>query len=170
MYAVIETGGKQYRVKEGDVITVEKLGIEAGEKVKFENVLVMGEGSDIQIGTPYLDSAVFGEVVENGKGDKVVIYKYKSKKDSRTKQGHRQPFTKVEITGIGEDKPKAAAAEPAEEAPKAEAAEEAAGTESGGVSMSMKKDELIAYAEEHNIEINKSATKQEIIDKINESK
>ena len=80
MYAVIETGGKQYRVTEGDVITIEKLGVEAGEKVDFDKVLVIGEGSDIKIGTPYVDAAVSGKVVENGKGEKVVIYKYKAKK------------------------------------------------------------------------------------------
>ena len=100
MYAVIETGGKQYRGKEGDVIVVEKLGAEAGEKVEFDKVLVMGEGADIQVGTPYVGSKVYGTVVENGKGKKVVIFKYKAKKDYRKKQGHRQPYTMVKIESI----------------------------------------------------------------------
>ena len=165
MYAIIETGGKQYRVQEGDVITIEKLNAEVGEKVTFDKVLVMGEGADAKIGTPYVGENVYGEVVENGKGKKVIIYKYKAKKDYRKKQGHRQPFTKVEITGIGADKQTAKkAAAPAEkpaEAPVAEAKE--------SVSMSMKKDELIAFAEAHDIKVDAKATKQAIIDTINEN-
>lgn len=165
MYAIIETGGKQYRVQEGDVITIEKLNAEVGEKVTFDKVLVMGEGADAKIGTPYVGENVYGEVVENGKGKKVIIYKYKAKKDYRKKQGHRQPFTKVEITGIGADKQSAKkAAAPAEkpaEAPAAEAKE--------SVSMSMKKDELIAFAEAHDIKVDAKATKQAIIDTINEN-
>ena len=100
MYAVIETGGKQYRVKEGDVIVVEKLKAEVGEKVEFDRVLCLGEGDKVTIGQPYLDSAVTGQIVENGKGEKVIIFKYKSKKDYRKKQGHRQPFSKVEILSL----------------------------------------------------------------------
>ena len=165
MYAIIETGGKQYRVQEGDVITIEKLNAEVGEKVTFDKVLVMGEGADAKIGTPYVGENVYGEVVENGKGKKVIIYKYKAKKDYRKKQGHRQPFTKVEITGIGADKqPAKKAAAPAEkpaEAPAAKAKE--------SVSMSMKKDELIAFAEAHDIKVDAKATKQAIIDTINEN-
>ena len=165
MYAIIETGGKQYRVQEGDVITIEKLNAEVGEKVTFDKVLVMGEGADAKIGTPYVGENVYGEVVENGKGKKVIIYKYKAKKDYRKKQGHRQPFTKVEITGIGADKqPAKKAAAPAEkpaEAPSAEAKE--------SVSMSMKKDELIAFAEAHDIKVDAKATKQAIIDTINKN-
>ena len=165
MYAIIETGGKQYRVQEGDVITIEKLNAEVGEKVTFDKVLVMGEGADAKIGTPYVGENVYGEGVENGRGKKVIIYKYKAKKDYRKKQGHRQPFTKVEITGIGADKqPAKKAAAPAEkpaEAPAAEAKE--------SVSMSMKKDELIAFAEAHDIKVDAKATKQAIIDTINEN-
>ena len=165
MYAIIETGGKQYRVQEGDVITIEKLNAEVGEKVTFDKVLVMGEGADAKIGTPYVGENVYGEVVENGKGKKVIIYKYKAKKDYRKKQGHRQPFTKVEITGIGADKqPAKKAAAPAEKpagAPAAEAKE--------SVSMSMKKDELIAFAEAHDIKVDAKATKQAINDTINEN-
>ena len=158
MYAVIETGGKQYRVKEGDVIVVEKLGVEAGEKVEFDKVLVMGEGADIQVGTPYVGSKVYGTVVENGKGKKVVIFKYKAKKDYRKKQGHRQPYTMVEITGIGTDKPAAAPA--AEEVPEAEE------TKAAKSLKSMLKAELIEYAKENNIEIDEKATKAVIIETI----
>ena len=101
MFAVIETGGKQYRVQEGDVLTIEKLNVGAGEKVEFDKVLVLAKEGDLKVGAPYVEGAkVFGEVVENGKGQKVIIYKYKSKKDYRKKQGHRQPYTKVEITAI----------------------------------------------------------------------
>jgi len=120
MYAVIKTGGKQYKVKEGDVITVEKIKKQAGEKVVFDEVLMIGEGKKTEIGTPYLDAAkVYGYVVENGKGDKLIIYKYKAKKDYRKKQGHRQPYSMVEITGINEDKPRP---EKKEEPEKTEAA------------------------------------------------
>ena len=86
MYAVIETGGKQYRVQEGDVITIEKLKAEVGETVAFDKVLVLGEGKDVKVGTPYVDAVVTGSVVENGKGQKVIIFKYKAKKDYRKKQ------------------------------------------------------------------------------------
>ena len=106
MYAVIETGGKQYRVQEGDIITIEKLAVEPEAKVEFDKVLIMGEGADIQVGAPYIEGTkVYGSVLENGKGKKVIIFKYKSKKDYRKKQGHRQPYTMVQITGLGEDKP-----------------------------------------------------------------
>ena len=88
MYAVIETGGKQYRVQEGDVITVEKLDVNAGDKVTFDKVLVLNDGKELKVGTPYLDAAVTATAVENGKGQKVIIFKYKAKKDYRKKQGH----------------------------------------------------------------------------------
>ena len=164
MYAVIETGGKQYRVQEGDVITIEKLAVEAGDKVEFDKVLVIGEGAEIKIGAPYVDGAkVFGDVIENGKGKKVIIFKYKSKKDYRKKQGHRQPYTMVEITGIGADKAKKAAA-------KVEVAEEVAPVEEKPAKApsikSMKKDELIAFAKENNIAIDEKATKSVIIEAI----
>jgi len=101
MYAVIETGGKQYRVQEGDVITIEKLKVEAGEKIEFDKVMVLSDGKEVQVGAPYLaETKVFGSVVENGKAQKVIIFKYKSKKDYRKKQGHRQPYTMVEITSL----------------------------------------------------------------------
>lgn len=161
MYAIVETGGKQYRVTEGDVITVERLKAEAGEEVAFDKVLVLGEGGEISVGTPYVEAAqVFGKVVEHGKGEKVIIFKYKSKKDYRKKQGHRQPYTMIEITGVGTGKAKA----PKAEAPKAEAAVPA---ENAAPSLkSMKKDELIAFAKEKGIEIDEKATKPVIIEAI----
>ena len=155
MYAVIETGGKQYRVQEGDVITVEKLNAEAGDVVTFDKVLVLGEGKDVKVGTPYLDAAVTGTVVENGKGQKVIIFKYKAKKDYRKKQGHRQPYTMVKIESLTGEAPK-------KEAPKAETAV----AETKKVSASMKKDELIAFAKENNIAIDEKATKAVIIEAI----
>lgn len=104
MYAVIETGGKQYRVQEGDVITIEKLKVSAGDDIAFDRVLVLNDGEKVQVGSPIIESAkVFGTVVENGKGQKVIIYKYKSKKDYRKKQGHRQPYTMVKIESLSAD-------------------------------------------------------------------
>ena len=101
MYAIIETGGKQYRVQEGDEIIVEKLNAEEGKAVVFDRVLAAGSGADLKVGTPVVaGAAVNATVVENGKGPKVIIYKYKAKKDYRKKKGHRQPFTKVKIDSI----------------------------------------------------------------------
>jgi len=101
MYAIVETGGKQYRVQEGDVIVIEKLNVEAGEEVVFDKVLAAGEGSDIKVGKPYVDGcSVKGSVIENGKGPKVIIFKFKAKKDYRKRQGHRQPYTMVKIESI----------------------------------------------------------------------
>ncbi len=101
MYAVIETGGKQYKVQEGDVISVEKLGLSEGEAVEFTKVLIFSDGNEIKFGTPVLENAkVLGNVVENGKGKKVIIFKYKAKKDSKKKRGHRQPFSTVKIDKI----------------------------------------------------------------------
>lgn len=101
MYAIIKTGGKQYMVNEGDIITIEKLGAARGEKVLFEEVLaVSGEGG-LQIGKPVVNGAkVEATVVEEGRGKKIIVFKYKPKKDYRKKQGHRQPFTKVRIDKI----------------------------------------------------------------------
>lgn len=101
MYAVIETGGKQYKVEEGDVLNVEKLDVEAGDHVTIDKVLVLSDESGVKVGTPYVEGAsVEADVVENGKAQKVVIFKYKSKKDYRKKQGHRQPYTKLEIKSV----------------------------------------------------------------------
>ena len=155
MYAIIETGGKQYKVQAGDQIRVEKLNVEDGGAVVFDKVLAAGEGADIKIGAPYLEGVtVEGTAVESGKGDKVIIFKYKAKKDYRKKQGHRQPYTMVKIESLGGEAPKAAA--------KAEATED---TEKK-VSASMKKDELIAFAAENNIEVDAKATKAVIIETI----
>ncbi|MBQ8563936.1 MAG: 50S ribosomal protein L21 [Firmicutes bacterium] len=153
MYAVIEAGGKQYRVQEGDVITVEKIKAEVGEAVTFNTLLISAEG-EVKVGAPYLNEVVTGTVVEHGKGQKVIIFKYKAKKDYRKKQGHRQPYTMVKIEALGGAAPKkeAVVAEEVKEAKK--------------VSASMKKDELIAFAKENNIEIDEKATKAVIIETI----
>ena len=101
MYAVIETGGKQYKVSEGDVIYIEKLDVEAGADIAFDKVLLIGEGSNVKVGAPAVDGvSVAGKVIKNDKAKKVVVYKYKPKKGYHKKQGHRQPYTKVEITKI----------------------------------------------------------------------
>ena len=101
MYAVIETGGKQYKVSEGDVIYVEKLDVEAGAEVSFDKVLLVGEGNDVKVGAPVVDGAtVSGKVIKNDKAKKVVVYKYKPKKGYHKKHGHRQPYSKVEISKI----------------------------------------------------------------------
>ncbi len=101
MYAVIKTGGKQYRVQKDDVIYVEKLDAKEGDAVNFD-VLMLGKDDGVVIGTPVVEGAkVGGEVLGQVKSAKVVVYKYKSKKNERRKQGHRQPYTKVKITEIG---------------------------------------------------------------------
>ena len=101
MYAVIKTGGKQYRVQQGDVIFVEKLNAQADEAVTFDEVLLVGDADQSKVGTPVVEGAkVEGKVLAQVKGKKVVVYKYKAKKNERKKQGHRQPYTKVEITAI----------------------------------------------------------------------
>ncbi len=177
MYAVIETGGKQYRVKAGDVITVEKLDAKIGEKIKFDKVLMSGDGKDLEIGKPYVNTEVVGEVVESGKGKKVIIFKYKAKKDYRKKQGHRQPYTMIKIVSVGNEvapKSSATKAETKVETPKKEASQKnntkkTETIEKKTASMSMKKDELIAFAQENNIKVDAKATKQVILDKINEN-
>lgn len=101
MYAVIETGGKQYKVSEGDVIFVEKLGTEEGEAVTFDKVLIIGDGEKVTVGTPVVEgAAVEAKVLKNGKAKKIYVFKMKRKKNYRRKKGHRQPFTKIEITKI----------------------------------------------------------------------
>ena len=101
MYAIIATGGKQYRVSEGDVIYIEKIDAQVDSTVSFD-VLLMGNDGDVKIGTPVVEGVkVEGKVVCQIRGEKIVVYKYKSKKNYRRKQGHRQPYTKVEITKIG---------------------------------------------------------------------
>lgn len=101
MYAVIETGGKQYKVSEGDVLFIEKLELEEGAEVTFDKVLVVADGENIKIGTPAVSGAsVSASVVKNGKSKKIYVFKMKRKKNYRRKKGHRQPFTKVEIKKI----------------------------------------------------------------------
>ena len=101
MYAIIKTGGKQYKVAEGSEIIIEKLNAEEGASVTFEEVLAVGEGDEIKFGRPLIEGAkVTGSVVKNGKGPKIRIFKYKHKTNYRRRQGHRQPFTKVKIEKI----------------------------------------------------------------------
>lgn len=101
MYAIIETGGKQYRVQEGDTLFIEKIEATAGETVEFDKVLVVSNEGNLSVGTPFVEGAkVEASVVEQGKGKKVIVFKYKSKKDYRKKQGHRQPHTKIKIEKI----------------------------------------------------------------------
>lgn len=101
MYAVIETGGKQYRVQEGDVVFVEKLDVAEGETVNFDKVLLLSKEGDLNAGKPYVEGAkVEGTVLEQGKAKKIIVFKYKAKKNERKRKGHRQPFTKVKIDKI----------------------------------------------------------------------
>ena len=101
MYAVIESGGKQHRVVEGEILQVDKLDAVAGDKVKFDKILLVGEGESVKVGTPYVDGTqVEAEVTRQGRADKVKIIKFRRRKHSQKKQGHRQLFTEVKITGI----------------------------------------------------------------------
>lgn len=101
MYAVIVTGGKQYKVSEGDVVYIEKLDAEEGATVTFDKVELVGGNGDLKVGAPYVDGAtVTASVVKNGKGKKITVFKYKPKKNEKKKIGHRQPYTKVQITKI----------------------------------------------------------------------
>ena len=102
MYAVIETGGKQYRVAEGETLRVEKLDASAGDKLTFEPLLVADDGGGVAVGRPKVAGAkVEAEVIEQGLGKKIIIFKYKRRKSYRRKNGHRQPFTALKITAIG---------------------------------------------------------------------
>ena len=101
MYAVIEACGKQYKVTKGDVVFFEKLDAEEGKKVTFDKVVLLSDDGKVEVGAPYVKGIkVEGKVVAHGKGKKIVVFKYKAKKNYRRKQGHRQPYTKVEITAI----------------------------------------------------------------------
>lgn len=114
MYAIIESCGRQYKVAEGDVVFFEKLEAEEGKKVTFDNVILVSEDGKVQVGNPYVKGVkVEGKVVSHGKHKKIIVFKMKAKKNERKKQGHRQPYTKVEITSI-----KLAAAKKAETAEK----------------------------------------------------
>ncbi|HLR21740.1 MAG TPA: 50S ribosomal protein L21 [Tissierellaceae bacterium] len=101
MYAVVETGGKQYRVQEGDVLFVEKLDVEEGSTVDFDKVLVLSNDDGLTVGKPLVEGAkVEGSVLEHGKNKKVIVFKYRAKKNYKRKQGHRQPYTKIKIEKI----------------------------------------------------------------------
>ena len=101
MHAIIETGGKQFRVSEGDTLFIEKLPAEAGDAITFDKVLAVIDGDKASFGTPVVEGAsVEGKIVKNGKGKKIRIFKYNTKKGYRKRQGHRQPYTKVEIGKI----------------------------------------------------------------------
>lgn len=101
MYAIIETGGKQYKVEKGDVIYIEKLDVEADSEVKFDKVVAVSDDNGLKVGAPYVKGAsVAAKAVKNGKSKKIVVFTYRPKKGSKRKMGHRQPYTKVEITAI----------------------------------------------------------------------
>lgn len=101
MYAIIRTGGKQYRVSEGDVLEVEKLNVQEGDEVVFDDVLTVVSDGDVKVGKPTVEGAeVTAKVAAQGKADKIFVFKYKAKSNYRKRQGHRQPFTRVEITSI----------------------------------------------------------------------
>ena len=131
MYAIFMTGGKQYKVSAGDVLRIEKIGGDVGDKVKFDNVIAFSDADGkLQTGTPYLNAVVNATITDAGRGAKVIIFKFKSKKDYRRKQGHRQPFTEIEIDNFtvggkkfGEKpaKPKEKKEEPEKEETKEEA-------------------------------------------------
>lgn len=101
MYAIIEACGKQYKVAQGDVVFFEKLDNEEGKKVTFDKVILVSDDKKVQVGNPYVKGIkVEGKVVSHGKAKKILVYKYKAKKNYRRTQGHRQPYTKVEITSV----------------------------------------------------------------------
>ena len=101
MFAVLNTGGKQYKVSQGDLIKVEKLESDVGDKVTLSLVLMVGQGEDVEVGSPYVSNCeVTGEVVEQGKGAKIIVFKKKRRKGYRRKNGHRQRFTQLKITEI----------------------------------------------------------------------
>jgi large subunit ribosomal protein L21 len=101
MYAVVATGGKQYKVQEGDVLRFEKMAGDIGDEVAFDQVLLVGEGDNVRIGQPVVEGAsVKGSIIQQGKSKKILVFKYKRRKRFRRKQGHRQPFTSVRINAI----------------------------------------------------------------------
>jgi large subunit ribosomal protein L21 len=143
MFAVIKTGGKQYKVAEGDTIVVEKLNAEAGKDVVFDTVLMLGEGANVTVGAPLVaGAAVTGEVAEQTRGDKVITRKKRQRQTYRRTIGHKQHLTVVKITGISADgakKPAKKAAAKTEDAPKAEAAPAAAPAADAGAADNLKK-------------------------------
>ena len=116
MFAIIDACGRQYKVQEGETVYFEKLGAEEGKKVSFDKVVLVSDDGKIQVGNPYVSGVkVEGKVISNGRGKKILVFKYKAKKNERKTRGHRQDYTKVEITSI---KTKAAKAEKTEKAAK----------------------------------------------------
>lgn len=101
MYAIFETGGKQYKVQKGDVVFIEKIDVAEGETVVFDKVLYTSNGKTTKVGTPYTTSVVGAKVLKQGKDKKITVFTYKPKKNEKRKLGHRQPYTKVEILAIG---------------------------------------------------------------------
>lgn len=145
MYAVVKTGGKQYRVAVGDKLKVESIKAEEGDKVTLDNVLMIGDGDNIQVGTPNLDTVVEATVLSNGRGKKLRIVKFRRRQNSRTRTGHRQNYTELEITAIGgkagkKAAPKKAAAKKA--APKKDEAKAAPKKEAAKKTKSSKGDDL----------------------------
>ena len=128
MYAVVETGGKQYRVSVGDKLKVEKLDVEEGASIQLDRVLMVCDDGKVEVGTPVIDGTSVGAtVLSQGRGEKIKVFKFKRRKKYRKTQGHRQSFTQLEITSIGDakaepKKEKAKKADKAEKAPKAEKA------------------------------------------------
>ena len=107
MYAVFATGGKQYRATTGDILKIEKLNAEKGATVELDQVLMVGEGEDVKVGSPYLKGGkVTAIIVEHGRGEKIRILKFKRRKQHMKRMGHRQDFTRIEITGIAASAPK----------------------------------------------------------------
>ena len=101
MYAIVDSGGKQYKVREGEILRVEKLTGEVGDSVSFDKILMFSDGDQVNIGTPLLeDVTVNGHIVEQGKAKKIIVFKYKRRKRYRRKQGHRQQFTAVKVDSI----------------------------------------------------------------------
>jgi large subunit ribosomal protein L21 len=100
MYAIVETGGKQYRVREGGMLHVEKLPGEPGDEVVLDKVLLLSDAGDVRVGTPYVEATVTCEVVEQDRGKKVIVFKHKKRKDYRKKAGHRQDYTALKVKSI----------------------------------------------------------------------
>ena len=122
MYAVIATGGKQYRVTKGETLRVEKLVGEEGSKVELDGVLMIADGDNVEVGTPMLDKgAVTAKIISHGRGKKVEIIKFRRRKHSRTQAGHRQSYTEIEVTDIKTKKESKAKAEPKVKEPKVKA-------------------------------------------------
>ena len=122
MYAVVNSGGKQYKVQQGEVLKVEKISGDVGSSVTFDRVLMFSDGDNVSVGQPVLDSvSVDGHIVEQGKAKKIIVFKYKRRKRYRRKKGHRQQFTAVLIDSITPKDPKAQQSSESEDASKAEA-------------------------------------------------